>query len=345
MPPQDLTAQAVADLVGGRLSGNGDLTLRGVATLDEARPDQVSFLASPKYLPQFARTRAGCVLLPVGLEAAEGPPSVARVVVSDPREALARLLAHLHPVPAVAAGVHPSALIGPGTRLGEGVAIAAGVVIGARCTLGHRVRLGPGVVLEDDVAIGDDSTLGPKVVCHHGVCLGARVEVKAGAVIGGPGFGYIAGPAGHQRMPHPGGCRLGDDVGIGANCCIDRGTLDDTVIGRGTKLDNLVHVAHNVRIGEDCLLMAGVGIAGSTRIGNRVVLAGQVGIVGHVVIGDDVRVGAQGGVTGSVPAGTEVSGYPARPHREYMRAVGAMYRLAPFARRLEQVARRGEEDA
>jgi UDP-3-O-[3-hydroxymyristoyl] glucosamine N-acyltransferase len=201
------------------------------------------------------------------------------------------------------------------------------------------------VVLEDGVVIGPDATLGPRVVCHHHVVLGARVKVKAGAVIGGTGFGYISSASGHERIPHGGGCRLEDDVDVGANSTIDRGSVGDTVIGRGSKLDNLVHVAHNVRIGEHCLVMAGVGIAGSTRVGNRVVLAGQVGVVGHITLGDDVRVGAQSGVTGSVPAGLEVSGYPARAHREQLRAMGALYRLAPLARRLERLVRERPEDA
>lgn len=339
-----LTAQAVADLVGGRLLGNAGVPLTGAAPLDLAGPGDLSFLASARYLAQFRGSRAGCVLLPEGLAEEAGHPGT-RVVVADPHRAMALVLAHLHPAPVASPGIHPTALVGPGTHLGVDVVVGPGVVIGAGCDLGDRVQLGAGVVLEDGVRIGADAVLGPRVVCHHHVVLGQRVTIKAGSVLGGVGFGYLSGPDGHRRVPHVGGCRLGDDVDVGSNCCIDRGSLGETVIGRGTKLDNLVHVAHNVRIGEDCLLMAGVGIAGSTRIGNRVILAGQVGVVGHITLGDDVRVGAQGGVTGSVPAGTEVSGYPARPHREFMRATSAMYRLAPVARRLERLAGDSNSDA
>lgn len=344
MAGSSLTAQAVADLVGGRLLGNGATPLSGAAPLDSAGAGDLSFLATAKYLPQFVASQAGCVLLPPGLaDQPEGPAT--RIVVDDPHRALAQVMAWLRPAPVTVSGVHPSAIIGTGTRLGAGVSVAAGVVIGDQCRIGDRTCLGPGVILEAGVVVGPDAVLGPRVVCHHGVVLGARVRIKAGAIVGGTGFGYISTPAGHERIPHPGGCQLGDDVDVGANTCIDRGSVGDTIIGRGTKLDNLVHIAHNVRIGEDCLLMAGVAIAGSTRIGNRVVLAGQVGVVGHITLGDEVRVGAQAGVTGSVAAGTEVSGYPARPHREHMRAVGAMYRLAPLARRLETLAHERAEDA
>jgi UDP-3-O-[3-hydroxymyristoyl] glucosamine N-acyltransferase len=341
---RSITAQAVADLVGGRLSGNGAAVLAGAAPLDSAGPGDLSLFGSPRYLPQFRASRAGCVLMSARFADQPGGPAT-RIVVEDPQRALGLVMAHLLPVPAAPAGVHPSAILGRGTRLGDGVSIGAGVVVGEDCRIGDRSILGPGVILEDAVVIGPDATLGPRVVCHHHVVLGARVIVKAGAVIGGTGFGYISSASGHERIPHGGGCRLEDDVDVGANSTIDRGSVGDTVIGRGSKLDNLVHVAHNVRIGEHCLVMAGVGIAGSTRVGNRVVLAGQVGVAGHITLGDDVRVGAQSGVTGSVPAGLEVSGYPARAHREQLRALGALYRLAPLARRLERLVRERPEDA
>jgi len=332
-----LTAQAVADLVGGRLRGNAGGALTGAAPLDLAGPAELSFLASSRYLEQFRTSRAGCVLMPVALADQEGAPPT-RVIVDDPHQAMAIVLAHLHPRPVPVPGIHATALIGAGTMIGDRVVIGPGVVVGAGCRIGDFVELGPGVVLEDGVQVGAESVLGPRVVCHHHVSIGRRVSIKAGSVLGGIGFGYLSTTSGHRRVPHVGACRVEDDVDIGANCCIDRGSLGETVVGRGTKLDNLVHVAHNVRIGEDCLLMAGVGIAGSTRIGNRVILAGQSGAVGHITLGDDVRVGAKAGVTGSVPDGTEVSGFPARPHREFMRAMSAMYRLAPLARRLEHVA-------
>lgn len=337
-----LTAQAVADLVGGRLLGNGTLGLTGVASLEAAGEAELSFLSGARYLPHFLASRAGCVLVTPALAGQAGGPAT-RIVVDHPQPAFQLVVGRFHPPPPRAAGVHATAVIGAGARLGLEVAVGPRAVIGARCRLGDRVTLGPGVVLEDEVVLGDDTVIGPQVTICTGAVLGNRVTVKAGAVIGGTGFGYISGAEGHRRIPHVGGCRIGDDVDIGANSCIDRGSLGDTVIGRGCKLDNLVHVAHNVRLGEDCLLMAGAMVAGSTRVGHRVVLAGQSGLIGHLEIGDDVRVAAQTGVISSLAAGQEVSGFPARPHREFMRAVAAMYRLAPFARRLEAVARAGAD--
>jgi UDP-3-O-[3-hydroxymyristoyl] glucosamine N-acyltransferase len=165
--------------------------------------------------------------------------------------------------------------------------------------------------------------------------LGRRVVIKAGAVIGGPGFGYLSGPSGHSRIPHVGSCILEDEVEVGSNTCIDRGSIDDTVVGRGTKLDNLVQVGHNVRIGERCLIMAGVGIAGSTHIGNEAILAGHVGVTDHLVIGDRARIAAKSAIFGDVPPGASFSGHPARPHRQFLRAQAAMYRLAPIVDELE----------
>lgn len=339
-----MTAQAVADLVGGRLSGNGATPLTGVAALAAAGPADLSYLTSRRYLPEFSVSRAGCVLLPPGLADAGGGPAT-RVLVADPQRAMAAVIHRLLPETAARPGVHPTAIIGAGARLAEGVEVGALAVVGEAAAIGQGTRIGPGAVIEAGAEIGEDCRIGARVVIGSAARLGHRVRVKSGAVIGGVGFGYLSGPAGHEPMPHVGGCLIADDVDIGANACVDRGSVGNTVIGRGSKLDNLVHVAHNVRIGEDCLLMAGVMIAGSTRIGNRVVLAGQAGVVGHVELGDDVRVGAQSGVTGSVAAGEEVSGFPARQHRAHMRAQGALYRLAPVARALERLVRTRDEDA
>ena len=193
------------------------------------------------------------------------------------------------------------------------------------------------VSLEDGVTVGEDSTLGPGAVCYRGSRIGNKVVLKAGAVIGGDGFGYLSDRSGHHRIPHVGGCILEDEVEVGSNSCIDRGSIDDTTVGRGTKLDNLVHVGHNVHIGERCLIMAGVGIAGSTRIGNDVILAGHVGVTDHLMIGDRARIAAKSAIFGDVPAGASFSGHPARPHRQFLRAQAAMYRLAPIVDELERL--------
>jgi UDP-3-O-[3-hydroxymyristoyl] glucosamine N-acyltransferase len=330
-----LTARAVADLVGGRLLGDGAVRISKVGPLDRAGPDALSFAVSGRYAAGLDSCRAGAVLVPEAL--ASGTGSTTRIVVSDPYGALVRVLRALYPDEAPEAGVDPSARIGPGVVLGPEVSIGPFVVLGRDVRLGARCRLAQGVSLGDGVVVGDDTIIGPGVVCYAGSTLGSRVVLKAGAVIGGDGFGYLSDGKQHTRIPHVGGCVLEDEVEVGSNTCIDRGSIDDTVIGRGTKLDNLVQVGHNVRIGERCLIMAGVGIAGSTRVGNDVILAGHVGVTDHLVIGDRARIAAKSAIFGDVPAGTSFSGHPARPHRQFLRAQAAMYRLAPIVDELERL--------
>ena len=251
---------------------------------------------------------------------------------------MVRVIRRLFPPPEPPPGIDPTARIGAGTRLGTDVAVGPLVVLGRGVTLGDRCRLGPGVVLGDGVVVGDDTRMDARVVCYAGVRVGRRVVLKAGAVIGGDGFGYLSRAGTHERIPHVGACIIGDDVEIGSNSCVDRGSLDDTIVGKGTKLDNLVHVGHNARIGERCLLMAGVGIAGSTRLGDDVVLAGHVGVTDHLTIGDRVQVAAKSGVISNVPADSVLSGNPARPNRQVLRAHAALYRLAPLVGELERLA-------
>ncbi|MBK6778957.1 MAG: UDP-3-O-(3-hydroxymyristoyl)glucosamine N-acyltransferase [Gemmatimonadetes bacterium] len=337
--PGRLTARAVADLVGGRLEGDGSLPLHQLAPLDRAGPDALSFLLTSRYLGAFRRSRAGAVLLAATFAGeAEGPAT--RIVVDDLPAALTRVAGAFAPGPSVADGVHPNAVVAPdarlgvGTSVGPGAVLESGVVLGVGCTIGAGAFLGAGVV------VGDQAEIGPNAVCYAGTRLGHRVVLKAGAVVGGPGFGYLRGPAGHQRIPHLGGCILEDEVEIGSGSCVDRGNFEDTVIGRGTKLDNLVQVGHNVRIGARCLIMATTGIAGSCRIGDDVVIAGGVGVADHVVIGDGAVIGAKSVVfgPGRVAPGAVVSGYPARPHRAFLRAQAALYQLAPLADRLAALA-------
>jgi UDP-3-O-[3-hydroxymyristoyl] glucosamine N-acyltransferase len=218
------------------------------------------------------------------------------------------------------------------------VSVGPYAVIGAGARLGDRCRVGDGASIGDRVVLGDDTVVDARAVVYASTTVGRNVVIKAGAVIGGPGFGYRSDAAGHHRIPHVGGCLIEDDVEIGSNSCVDRGSVDDTVVGQGTKLDNLVHVGHNVRIGRRCLLMAGVGVAGSTRLGDDVILAGHVGVTDHLVIGDRARIAAKSAVFGDVPAGVSMSGHPARPHRQFLRAQAALYRLAPIIADLEHLA-------
>lgn len=344
MTDAPLTAQAVADLVGGRLLGDGTVIIRMVRPLDRAGPDALSLAVSPRYADELRGSDAGAVLVPEGLaERPEG--SRARIVVRDPYAALAQVIPVLFPPPPALPGIDPTARLGAGCVLGHEVSVGPFTVLGRGVRLGDRCRLAEGVSLGDGVSVGADTVIGPRAVCYPGSRLGSRVVLKAGAVIGGQGFGYLSDGAGHHHIPHAGACILEDDVEIGSNSCVDRGSVDDTVIGSGTKIDNLVHVGHNVRIGRRCLLMAGVGIAGSTHIGDDVILAGHVGVTDHLSIGDRARIAAKSAVFGDIPSGAAFSGHPARPHRQFLRAQAALYRVAPIISELERLVPAAPRDA
>jgi UDP-3-O-[3-hydroxymyristoyl] glucosamine N-acyltransferase len=219
--------------------------------------------------------------------------------------------------------------------LGERVSVQDYAIVGAGARLGDGVIVGSHSIVGDGAVIGDNSALRAHVTIYPDASIGKRVIVHSGARIGSDGFGYVFQEGAHRKIPHVGRCIIGDDVEIGANTTIDRGSIDDTVVGNGTKIDNLVHIAHNVRIGEKCLIMAQVGIAGSVTIGDGAILAGQAGISGHLSIGAGARLAAQAGVFGDIPAGETWSGYPARPHRDSLRASAALFKLAGMMRRLE----------
>ncbi|MGD0484344.1 MAG: UDP-3-O-(3-hydroxymyristoyl)glucosamine N-acyltransferase [Gemmatimonadales bacterium] len=334
-----LTAAEAAALVGGELVGDGATPLAAVAPLDRAGPGDLSVLASGKYLAEFQASQAGAVLCRAEhREARPGPAT--RIVVPDPHRALLQLVGRLYPPPPRLVGVHPTAVVEPGAVLGAEVALGAHVVVGAGARLGDRVTVMAGSVIGAGVEVGDDTTLHPSVVLYPGARIGNRVILHAGVRIAVDGFGYVRGPEGHVRIPHVGRAIIGDDVEIGANSTVDRGSVDDTVIGPGTKMDNLVQVGHNCRIGARCLLMAQVGVAGSMRVEDDVILAGQVGLGGHFTVGKGARIGAQSGVMADVPAGASYFGYPARPVREAMRGVAALARLTKIVDQLEELVER-----
>jgi UDP-3-O-[3-hydroxymyristoyl] glucosamine N-acyltransferase len=331
-----ITAEAIAALVSGELVGDGAAAVNAVAPLDRAGVTDLSILSSGKYVPLMATTKAGIVLVDPEFKDAPGTPG-ARVVVEKPLEKLLSLLPRLYPPEHPAPGVAATARIGKNARLGRGIAIGEYAIIGADVELGDNVVIGPHCVVGDSVAVGSASRLWPGVTIYSGARLGSRVFAHSGARIGSDGFGYVFRDGEHQKIPHVGRCLIGDDVEIGANTTIDRGSIDDTVIGSGTKIDNLVHIAHNVRVGSKCLIMAQVGVAGSVTIGDGAIVAGQAGISGHISIGAGARVAAQAGVFGDVPAGETWSGYPARPHRDSLRASAALFKLAGMIRRLEKL--------
>jgi len=332
-----LTAEAVAHLVGGALRGGGTVRVVRVAALDRAAPNELSFFSNPRYASEFASSRAGVVLISPELAAHEGP--ACRIIVDKPQEAMLLVLPALYPPPPRATGIHPSAVIGKGARLGKDVAIGAHSVIGENAVLADRVVIGPLCDVGRDVAIGEDSHLMSAVTLYPGTMLGARVRLHAGVRVGSDGFGYVPTKTGVQKIPHVGRCILEDDVEVGANSTIDRGSIADTVIGAGSKLDNLVMIAHNVRLGKMCLIAAQSGIAGSTRLGDGCMIGGQVGVTGHLELGNNVKLGAGSGVMNDIPDGEMWSGAPARPQREWLKATSAFYKLADRMREIERQLR------
>jgi UDP-3-O-[3-hydroxymyristoyl] glucosamine N-acyltransferase len=331
-----LTAASIAALVSGQLVGDREAVVSAIAPLDRAGPTDLSFLAAERYAPQFAESRVGVVLIAPELANAAGPART-RIVVAKPHEALLRVLPQLYREPIAEAGVHASARLGRGARVGIGASVGAGAVLGDGCDIGEGSVVGANVVIGPGVAVGARCKLFPNVTVYAGSRLGDRVSIHSGAVIGSDGFGYVYQDNAHQKIPHVGGCIIENDVEIGANTTIDRGSIGDTVIGAGTKIDNLVQVGHNVRIGRLCLVMAHAGIAGSAVIEDGVIIAGQAGLAGHIRIGKGARIAGQAGVFSDIPPGESWSGYPARPHKEALRAQAALFKLTRILRPLERL--------
>lgn len=337
-----MTAAEIASAVGGTVSGDPSIAVHAVAALDRATVDQLAFFANAKYAAAFAESSAGVVLVTSELAQSAGR-CASRVVVAKPHDAIVMLLPHFYPAVQLSPGVHPTAVVGRGATVATSAQVDAYAVIGDGSTVGDRAWIGAHVVLGEGVSVGADSHLFAHVTMYANCSVGERTIIHSGTRIGSDGFGFIYRDGAHQKIPHVGRCLVGNDVEIGANCTLDRGSIDDTVVGDGTKIDNLVHVAHNVRIGRLCLIMGQVGIAGSARIEDGVILAGQVGIAGHLTMGEGARIGSKSGVYVSVAPGDTWSGNPARPHRDALRAQAALYKLAGFIKRLERLLDREKE--
>lgn len=341
----DISVGEIAERAGGELSGEAGTRIRAVASLDAAEPHELAFVTNARYLPSLRSTRAGAVLISRSL-AADPPAGLTVVRVDDPYAVLTWLLPVLYPEPPVVPGIHETAVVAADAEIGDGVRIDPYAVVGAGARIGARVRIGAHVVVGDGCTVGDDTIVHPHVTLSPGVEVGRRCVLHSGARIGGEGYRFVYTGGAHRKMLHIGACRLGDDVEVGANTTIDRGSIGDTVIGDGVKIDNLVQIGHNVRIGTHSLLVAQVGISGGTVVGDGAILGGQAGVGQHLTIGRGARVGGRAGVTGDVAPGETVSGYPARPHREAMRAQAALFRLPAMFRKLQEIERslRGRAD-
>ena len=314
----DLAADLGTDVVGDR-----NHEVNGIRPLDTAGGEHLSFLHNPKYAEEARTSAAGAILV----ADPETLPGRNLLVCPEPYLALAHALEIFHPVVPPEPGVHPSAVVADDVAVSEGASIGplASVAVGA--TIGDRTVIGAGCVLGHGVAVGEDCILHPRVVVEDHCRLGDRCIVHSGTVIGSDGFGFATVDGTHHKVPQVGIAVLEDDVELGANVCIDRAALGETRIGRGTKVDNLVQIAHNVQIGEHCLVVAQVGISGSCRVGHHTVFAGQSGCSGHLSIGSGVVFSARAVAIKDVPDGVTLSGYPARPHRERLKTQANLQRL------------------
>jgi UDP-3-O-[3-hydroxymyristoyl] glucosamine N-acyltransferase len=330
------TAADIAKHVQGELIGDGSISLTGFAPADTAKAGDLTFAENEDYFARAEQSAASAILV-------SGQLSLSKKVlirVPNARVACARVLPLFFPEPVFPAGVHPSAVVAASAR------IDPSAHVGPFCVVGERARLGPRCVLENKVSVGNDCRLGeevrlfPQVTLYPRTQIGNRVRIQAGAVIGADGFGYVFDQGRHLKVPQIGNVIIHDDVEIGANVTIDRGALGSTVIGKGTKIDNLVQIAHNVILGEHCILCGQVGVSGSTKLGNYVTLAGQVGLAGHLTIGNRATVGAQGGVMNDIPEGEMWLGTPALHNRQMKRIFIGWQRLPELLQRVNVLEKR-----
>jgi UDP-3-O-[3-hydroxymyristoyl] glucosamine N-acyltransferase len=318
----------LAEIAGARLlpTADGTIVFTGVAPLAEAGPADVSFLENRRYIEGFQSSRAGACVVHPSL-ADKAPVAMAVLLSERPRRGYAHVARAFYPDAIEAGGINAGAIVDSSARIGAGALIEAGAVIGPLAEIGARCRIGPNAVVGSGVVIGADSEIGANASVSH-CYIGERCVIYPGARIGTPGFGFDPDPAGHVKIPQLGRVIVEDDVELGANSTIDRGAGPDTVIGRGTMIDNLVQIGHNVRIGRGCIIVAQVGISGSTVIGDFVTIAGQAGLSGHLTVGSRATIGPQAGVKDNIGAGETVIGSPAVPWKEFGRQTAALKRLA-----------------
>jgi UDP-3-O-[3-hydroxymyristoyl] glucosamine N-acyltransferase len=314
----------IVDLVAGQFAGDRNCSVVGVASLAQAKSDQLSFLSNRKYVADLAATRAGTVLVPKNLEGDDDR----WIRVDDPYFAFARIMTRWFSNRPMPKGISPKAVVSSSAKLGQNVVLGHFTIIGDEVVIGNNVTIFQGVSIEAGSVIGDDCIIYPNVSIYDGTRIGHRCIIHSGVVIGSDGYGFALHEGKHHKIPQIGIVRIEDDVEIGAGTTIDRAALGETVIGEGTKIDNLVQIGHNVRVGKHCLLVSQVGIAGSTELGDYVAVAGQSGFSGHLKIGNRVQVAAKSAVLADVPDDTKVMGSPAVPFTEFARRHAALKKLA-----------------
>ena len=334
--PMQMRLTEIARLVGGELTGDGTKLISGAAAFDEADDHQITYAAHPVFLKRVGASRAGAVIVPHHFQT-EGKNLLG---VANPQLAFAKVVGSLFPVRHPGVGIDAKASVGRDISGGKALYVGSCALIGDKVRCGHQVKIHSGVVIGPEVIIGDDVVIHPNVTIGERCRIGNRVIIHPGTVIGSDGFGFA--PDGHEykKIPHTGIGQIDDDVEIGANNTIDRGTFGKTWLKKGVKTDNLVQIAHNVTVGEHSVLVAQVGISGSTTLGNHAILAGQAGVSGHLRIGDNVTIGPQAGVAKSIESGQTVSGSPELPHRLWLKVSRIVPRLPEFMKRLSKMEKR-----
>ena len=329
------TVKELAQFLGGTVIGDENREISDVKGLAEAGSDDISFAVEPytEYLPQV---HAGAVITEKEYPAGNNT----LVLVENPRLAFSKLLELFHPRQSVQKGMHSTAVVDESAKIGENTAVMAYAVIGKNVNIGAGSVIYPYVFIGDNVTIGANAAIYPGAVIMENTVMGDNAVIRAHAVIGGEGFGFATKDGRHTRIPQIGNVTIGDDVEIGACTTIDNGTLGSTKVGRGTKIDNLVHLGHNVEIGEDCFVIAQTGIAGSTKVGNHVTFAGQTGCTGHITIGDNVTFAGKSGIVGNVASNTINAGFPARPHIEWSRTQVYIKKLPDLAKTVKALEKR-----
>jgi len=326
----EITLKELAQRLDGKIVGDENLTVTAVAGLEEAQPSELSFLANSRYQDKLATTQAAAVI--VSGDVQDAP--VTLLIASNPYVAFARALEIFRPEKRPAPGISSQAWIDPTAEIGVGVSLFPFTYIGQNARIGARTVLHPFVYVGDDAQIGEDCRISPQVNVGERCIIGNRVTLHSGVVVGADGFGFAQEGPHHIKIPQVGIVCIEDDVEIGANTCVDRATMGETRIGKGSKIDNLVQVAHNVQVGEDVILVSQTGISGSTSIGDRTMIGGQVGVVGHVQIGSDVKIGAKSGVHSAIPDGKIVGGIPTMPYDKFLKTISIFKNLPKMRERL-----------
>lgn len=329
----------LAELVGGKVQGNADIEITRVAPIDQAQDGDITFVSNPKYLPLLAQCRASAVIAMPGVES----QGKSLLVCDNPYLAFAKILTFLQADHKPAYGIMPGASVAPTAEVHPDATICAGAVIGENVKIGARTIVHPGVVVYANVQVGEDCLLHANAVIREGSRIGNRVILQPSAVIGSDGFGFAPDGTSYYKIPQVGIVVLEDDVEIGSCSCIDRAALGETIIRRGTKLDNLIQIGHNVQVGEDCILVSQCGIAGSSKVGNHCTFGGQAAIAGHLKVGDNVMIGGRGGATNNVESNQVLSGLPLMPHKQWLRATMTLPKLPEMRKEMQSLKKRMDE--